>query len=254
MAANAFLEAANVSSIEAARKLPTEILQRANMHAQQIPPSDVLPLALVVDGDVFLDIPPVAYSKNDFVKNISLIAAYNDNGARFLGNQSISTNADFSDTIKSIFPSAPANVTNHIVNSLYPPNSPAYSSPQERNDLAIREYLISCNIIAIANAYGIQTWNYHFSIPPAIHAQDLAYTYYPTPATPDFYPSAASALQRYLVHFVLTGTPDPASLLKWPNIGANADGIAITTTGVQPSKLDAANSRRDFWNSGVYFL
>ena len=54
-----------------------------------------------------------------------------------------------------------------------------YTTPQQRSDLAIKEYLGSCNTISIANAYGNQTHNHIFGIAPAIHAQDLAYTFYP---------------------------------------------------------------------------
>lgn len=185
-AASILLQAANVSSVHEARKLPTGVLQKANIEAQKFPLFNVFPLALVVDGDVFLDIPPVSYSNGEFVADVSMIAAYNDHESRFLGSQTINNSADFNNTVYTVFPSTPISITDLIINTLYPPvytKSSQSQSPQSRNDLLITEYLISCNAIAIANAYDNQTHNYRLSIPPAIHAQDLAYTYYPTADT-----------------------------------------------------------------------
>ena len=254
--ANLFLKDVGVTTIDEARKASTENLQKACVTAQNKTPFNVVYFGPVVDGDFLLDIIPRSYNEGKFVKNISFIAANNQNEARFLGNQSIKTNADFNNWVYVNFPSASTKIQNEIINTIYPPDysgKQPYTTPQERSDLAVKEYSISCNTISVANAYKNQTHNYIFGIPPAIHAQDLAYTYTPNAPTPDFYPQIATDLQKYLARFALTGNPNQDGLTNWPLFGQDAKAINFTVAGVKETMSDAANSRCDFWNQATYF-
>ena len=256
LGANLFLRDAGVTNVDDARKLPTAVLQKANMNAQNATQFNAVYFAASIDGDLLLDIPPRSYNEGKFVKNISMIAANNQNEARFVGNQSIKTNADFNNWVYTNFPSVSSDIKAQIINEIYPPKydgSLPYTTPQQRNNLATKEYLISCNPVSIANAYKNKTHNYVFGIPPAIHAQDLAYTYYPNAPTPNFYPKIAVDLQDYLTQFVLTGKPDGHGLPQWPEYGQYASAINFTTAGVVQTTYDSANSRCDFWNKGTYF-
>ena len=258
--ANLFLKDVRVTTIDEARKASTEVLQKASINAQNATPFNVVYFGPVIDNDLLLDIIPRSYNKGNFVKNVTMVAANNQNEARFLGNQSIRSNADFYNWVYINFPSASTSIQNQIINTIYPPDysgKQPYKTPQERSDLAVKEYLISCNMVSIANAYQNQSHNYIFGIPPAIHAQDLAYTYTPNAATPDFYPQIATDLQTYLANFALTGNPNPSSntreLPNWPVYGPDAKAINFTVAGVQETKSDSANSRCDFWNEATYF-
>ena len=254
--ANLFLQNVGVNTIDDARQASTEILQKANLNAQNATPFNIVYFGPVVDEDFLLDILPRLYSEGKFVKNISIIASNNQNEARFLGNQSIKTDEDFDDWVYLNFPSASAHIQNRIISTIYPPDysgKQPYRTPQQRNDLAVKEYQISCNTINIANAYKNQAHNYIFGILPAIHAQDLAYTYAPNAATPNFFPQIATDLQKYLAHFVLTGNPNQNGLPSWPLWGHNAKALNFTAVGVQETTSDAANSRCDFWNKAAYF-
>ncbi|KAL8706260.1 MAG: hypothetical protein Q9201_000697 [Fulgogasparrea decipioides] len=254
--ANLFLQNAGVSNLTAARKLSTQVLQQANINAQNAAPFNVFYFGPTIDADFVPDILPRSYSRGKYVKELKLIAADNQEEARFIGNQSIKTNADFDNWVHVNFPSAPTSIQNQIINQIYPPvydASSPYATPQERSDLAVKEYLISCQTVSIAKAYKNQTHNYIFGIAPAIHAQDLAYTYYPNGATPDFYPKVAVTLQNYLVNFVLTGNPNKQGLSPWPMFGQQAAAINFTETGVSQTTSDSANSRCAFWNQGSYY-
>ena len=258
--ANLFLKDAGVTTIDAARKLSTKVLQQANINAQNATPINVVYFGPVVDHSFLLDIIPRSYNKGKFLKNITMVAANNQNEARFLGNQSIKSNADFNNWVYVNFPSASKSIQNQIINQLYPPDysgKQPYKTPQQRSDLAVKEYLISCNTVSIANAYQNQSHNYIFGIPPAIHAQDLAYTYTPNAATPDFYPKLATDLQTYLANYILSGNPNPSpnplKLPDWSVYGQGAKAINFTMGDVQKTTSDAANSRCDFWNKATYF-
>ncbi|KAL8642971.1 MAG: hypothetical protein Q9228_000416 [Teloschistes exilis] len=256
LGANLFLQNAGVGNLTAARRLSTQILQQANINAQNATPFNVFYFGPTVDADFITNILPRSYSQGKYVKTLELIAANNQDETRFLGDQSIETNADFDNWVHVNFPSAPSDVQDEIINRIYPPvydASSPYATPQERSDLAVKEYLISCQTVSIANAYKNQTHNYIFSIAPAIHAQDLAYTYYPNGATPDFYPNVAVNLQRYITNFVLTGEPNKDGLPPWPAFGPNAAAINFTETGILQITSDSASSRCAFWNQGSYY-
>lgn len=254
--ANLFLQDVGVNTVDEARQASSGTLQRANRNAQNATPFNVIYFGPVVDNDLLLDIPSRSYSEGNLVKNISIIASNNQNEARFLGNQSIKSNIDFDDWVYINFPSTSAYIQNQIINTIYPPdysgNQP-YTNPQQRSDLAVKEYLISCNTVSLAHSYQNQTYNYIFGIPPAIHAQDLAYTYTPNAVTPGFYPQTATVLQEFLALFVQTGNPNPIGAPLWPVYGEKAQALNFTVEGVKQTVSDAAMSRCEFWNKASYF-
>lgn len=256
LGANLFLEYAGVTSVDAARKLPTEVLQQANAKAQSAIPFNTDYFGPIIDGEFIVDLLPRAYHRGKFNRNVRVITSDNQNEARFLGNQSIETNADFDNWVEVNFPSAPSSIREQIINQIYPPvydGSLPYTNPQERSDLAVNEYFIKCNTISVAEAYDNQTYNYIFAVPPAIHAQDLAYTYNPNDPTPGFSPTIATDLQKYLVNFVLKGDPNSEGLPSWPVYGQTAAAINFTANGITDTVSDSANSRCDFWNQADYF-
>ena len=256
LGADLFLRNAGVTSVDAARKLSAQILQQSNINAQNATPFNINYFGPTIDGDFLLDILPRSYNEGKYIKNLTLIAAYNQDETRFVGNQSIETNADFDNWVYVNFPSAPAIVKKLIIDQIYPPTydgSMPYKTPQQRSDLAVKEFLISCNTVSIAQAYNNQTYNYIFGISPAIHAQDLAYTYFPSVVTPDFFQDVAITLQEYLVKFVLTGNPNKYGLPSWLYYGQQAAAINFTETGVSQTGVDSANSRCAFWNRGEYY-
>ena len=256
LGANLFLKNAGVTNVDAARRLSTQILQQANINAQKATPFNVVYFGPVIDGDFLLDILPRSFSAGKYVKDIALIVSHNEDEARFLGDQNIKTNADFDNWVHVNFPSANASIQGQIISEIYPPiynGSLPYVTPQQRGDLAAKEYLISCNTVSMVNAYQRKTYNYIFGVEPAIHAQDLAYTYYPNGGTPGFYPEIAVTLQNYLVNFVLTGNPNKQGLLSWPMFGQRAEAIHFTKTGVSRTSSESANSRCTFWNQADYY-
>ncbi|KAL8870897.1 MAG: hypothetical protein Q9174_003161 [Haloplaca sp. 1 TL-2023] len=255
--ADSFLRSAGVNSVTAARGLSTEVLQKANVDAQNDTPFNIFPFGPSIDGDLVLDVPSRSYSQGNYIRNLTIIAAHNQNEARFLGSQTIETDADFDNWVHVNFPSSPSSVQQQIIQEIYPPlydASSPYTTPQERSDLAVREYLISCNPLSIAKAYRNQTHNYIFDVAPAIHAQDLAYTYYPNGVTSGFYPTTAVALQDYLTTFVLTGDPNKYGLPPWPVTGPEAAVNVFTESGVTiRMRSDLEMKRCAFWNQATYY-
>ena len=253
--ANLFFQLAGVSSADGARNLSSETLMEANRKAHVDMPFLTLYFFPNVDGDLIPDIPLRLYSQGKFNKDLAMIAANNNNEASLLTNNSVTTDAQYDDYIQVNFPSAPQHVRDYITNTLYPPTydgSLPYTNPQGRLQLTNKEFRFSCTTYSLARAYSWQTHNYIFSIDPAYHAQDLAYTYYPTGATPGFYPAVAEKLQGYLTNFVLYGDPNDEILPIWPVYTEQARVLNITAGGPTQSIADSANPRCEWFDKALY--
>ena len=120
LGANLFLRSAGINTVDAARQLPTETLQEANVAAQNATPYNVVYFGPVVDGNLLLDILPRSYSQGNYIKNVSMIVSNNQNEARFLGDQNIKTDADFDAWVHINFDSAPVEIQSQIINEIYP--------------------------------------------------------------------------------------------------------------------------------------
>ncbi|KAG8529268.1 uncharacterized protein KY384_005903 [Bacidia gigantensis] len=256
LGANLFLQSAGVSTVDEARNLSTEVLQKAQKQAQVSGPFNVQFFTPVVDDDVLLDYPTRLLKEGKYFKNVTMIAAHNFNEGRHFANQSVSTDADFDNWAYQLFLSTP-NVAEKVIKEVYPPlydGSLPYKNPLERLELCTMELSVACSTNAIGVVPELQSRNYLFSIDPGTHAQDLAYTYYPTGATPGFYPAIAEGLQEYLTHYILTGDlSHKMDLPAWPLYSTHAHVLNITEAGFSQAKDPAANNRCQYWNSVPYF-
>ena len=175
---------------------------------------------------------------------------------RFFTNQNATTDDDFDSSLQQLLPSASSAVQSYIINQLYPPvynGSQPYMTPLERLTLFTGDILVDSFVHALERAYnntGIH--NYIFSISPAIHAQDLAYTYYPEiPKAPTYVPIALD-LQQYLAQFILTGNPNREGLVPFPAYGNGKAVLNLTTEGVKMTVETVANNRNDYLLQGTY--
>jgi len=87
---------------------------------------------------------------------------------------------------------------------------------------------ITCNTRFMAHAFGNETFNYEFSVPPAMHVQDVQFTFFggPNEVTTNLglaiIPSVALWLQGYITSFVKTGNPNGGSRPGFPQYGKNS--------------------------------
>lgn len=118
---------------------------------------------------------------------------------------------------------------------------------------------ISCNTDYLNRAYGGKTYAYRFSIPPALHGQDIPYTFYNGPNSPGFFnlgipdQSIAEALQKYIVSFTATGVPSSKNLSVFPQWGNDKNLLDLNVTGINVVKDDTANSRCTWWQNALYY-
>lgn len=111
----------------------------------------------------------------------------------------------------------------------------------------------SCNTFYLNKAFRNNTHAYIFSIPPALHGQDVPYTYYYGGADPTVTSvPIAIALQEFITHFAETGTPNAPGTPDFPIYGPNATALNLGVTGISEAVDPVANYRCNWWQKGLY--
>ena len=111
---------------------------------------------------------------------------------------------------------------------------------------------ISCNTFYLDKAFNNQTYAYQFSVPPALHGQDVAYTFMNGPSMSVTSDSAAMALREYITSFAINGKPSGPTLPMFP-LYTNATNINDLNATSITSILDpTANQRCNFWQRALY--
>ncbi|MCJ1344838.1 hypothetical protein MMC31_003041 [Peltigera leucophlebia] len=258
---NTFLSLLKVNTIGEARKLPASSLINANR--LQIFQSDYgdFRYGVVLDGR-FVPAPVGRLLHQGwFDKNVKLMVAHNKNEGLFFTDPSIRNESAFIETFRRQFPTISPNSTEYIAHVLYPQvfdGSYVYTDQSTREALLLSDEF-TCNTDYLNRAYGGKTYAYRFSVPPAIHAQDVAYTFYNGPNTPDPLglgipdQPIAEALQKYIVSFTATGVPSGQNLPVFPQWGKDKNLLDLNVTGISVVKDDTVNSRCDWWQKALYY-
>ncbi|KAJ5220529.1 hypothetical protein N7468_009733 [Penicillium chermesinum] len=196
-----FLGILNVSTIEEARQLSSAKLIAANAYqvATKAQFGDFV-YGPVVDGTFVPALPGQLLLQGNFDRNLKIMVGHNaDEGLLFTSPDS-RKKSGLVTILKNEYPSMKPNVTDYITNVLYPAvynGTYGYKNPVERTAFVISEAIFEL-------------------CPPAIHGQDVIYTFYSSNGEPSGLSQAglevtnvtiAHAMQDYFTSFVQSGTP-----------------------------------------------
>ena len=113
--------------------------------------------------------------------------------------------------------------------------------------------VFTCNTFYLDKAFGNDTYSYYFTIPPALHGEDVPYTYFNGPNPVNVLNTEiAIALQEYITHFAETGSPNEAGVPFFPMYGSNATVQVLNITGISETMDPTANYRCDWWQKMLY--
>jgi hypothetical protein len=90
-----------------------------------------------------------------------------------------------------------------------------------------------------------------FSVPIGYHGQETPYIF-ANGATAGLNMTIASAIQQYIVSFVLNTLPSDADGIALPVYGPDAQLTNLTDHGILQTVDDAANDRCKWWQLGLY--
>ena len=226
---NAFLAALNVSTVDEARKLPSETLIRANREIEALMPY----FGPFIDGDLIPDLPSRLYTSGRYIKNLSIMAGHNANEARLFIPPTSNSQAAFDAFLTTQFSAATPTQLDYINHTLYPPPNPNtnYTTQNARLSLLDADVYNLCWTVLLASTYALRAYNYIFAVPPAYHAQDLAYTFYNGASYQRHVNvTVAHVLQRAVTNFVRSGSPNREGLPSFP---AWTKGLEETEEGAK---------------------
>lgn len=183
-------------------------------------------------------------SKGAFDQSVTALIGTNANEGILFSDPTVNSSATYTTYIRGLIPGISEASVSYITNVLYPPvfdGSFGYTSQFERGVRTFEEFTFTCNAPIIS--WGLQnlTNNYNFAVPPGLHAQDVAYTFYNGPETgaggitaPPTTPTEirlAGILQSWIATFVVQGTPKAADTLPFEPYGSDASVLVMGESG-----------------------
>lgn len=252
-----FLTVLNVSTLEEARKLPSSALIEGN--AAQIgllSRYGTYTYGPVVDGSFVPDLPGRLFLQGAFDKDVKIMAGHTSNEGVLSADPRVADDTALAAFIRESFPDVQDSVVGRIISTLYPAvydGSQPYRNGLDRTILIVSELIFTCNTYYLARAYENKTYNYQFSVPPALHAFDVPYTFYNgSSADPSFNATVAKALQEYLTSFAQDAVPSGEGLPKFPLYGSSSMEMNLNISGISPITDPTANPRCLYWQKALY--
>jgi carboxylesterase type B len=255
---NKFLSLTNSSSLADLRALPSEVVIRAN--AQQVrydSPYGTYTYGPVVDGLFAPQQPAQLLAQGRFDKSVRVMVGHNaDEGAVFTST-SLTSDTALRAQLEQSYVNTPPSFMDHVLKTLYPPvfdGSHGYTNNYQRGSLIVAESAFTCNTYYLSRAYGNETYSYLFAVPPAIHGQDVAYSYYNGEGASSSVANVtiALALQAFITSFTETGVPDAAGVKQFNMYGPDANVLELNITGIEEIRDPNANARCAWWQKALY--
>ncbi|KAI4711409.1 hypothetical protein J4E89_003974 [Alternaria sp. Ai002NY15] len=256
-----FLTLTNTTSLAELRALSSEEVMLAN--AQQITydsPYGTFTYGPVVDG-LFAPLQPAQLlAQGRFDKDVRVMVGHNANEGALFTPFFIPNEAALEDQISSAFANAPKSSLDYVTKTLYPPvfdGSLPYTNNFERGSLIVSEGVFTCNTNYLSRAYGNKTYSYLFAVPPAIHGQDIPYTYFEGGAGSTGLQGVANttiaiALQEFITSFAENGVPDATGVKQFNMYGPDATVLELNVTGIEDVRDSNANARCAWWQKALY--
>lgn len=257
-----FLGILNVSTIQEARRLPSNKLVAVN--AYQIATKAEwgnFVYGPVVDDTFVPALPGQLLQQGKFDRNLSLMVGYNaDEGLVFTSPDSRNSSW-LAKLLKMEFPEIKPSVTKFITQKLYPPvynGTYGYANSIQRTSTLMADMIFKCNVDYLNHAFKNQTFAYEFSIPPAIHGQDVLYTYYSNGTLPHNNDisvtnvTVAEVMQDYFTSFVQLGRPKSPLGPIFKQYGQRQQLMDIGNNSIRMKRDTIDNSHCRYWQPAPY--
>ena len=253
---NTFLALLNVSTIEEARQLPSAQLIMANLIQVGLDSTyGTFTYGPVVDGLFVPDVPGKLLLQGSYDKNLKVMVGHNaDEGLDFT-SPAIQNDTTLNSFLQQYFPDISSTILSYVENVLYPPifnGSYGYTSDFQRAVLITADISFTCNTNYLDRAFNNMTYAYQFDVGPALHGQDVPYTFFNGPNPSVANDSIAVALQEYITSFIINGVPSGPGIPMFPIYGTGAIEINLNATTISDTFDTNSNARCFFWQKALY--
>ncbi|KAA8566567.1 hypothetical protein EYC84_009115 [Monilinia fructicola] len=252
----------NITSVSDLRNLDFSTLAGLNtIVTARSAPYGTFTFGPTVDGTFVPELPAKLLLDGKFDTNVKVMTTHNSNEGAFFASPFFSTEADIAHNLIAVLPTISNSTIAYITGTLYPPvynGSYPYTNIYERVSLITAEISFTCNTRYLNTAFLNETHSYYFTVPPGLHGEDIAYTFFngDTTTLDDGLPvnaTVAAVLQRYIMNFVVTGNPNGDRVPFFPEYQSNATTVVIGSTGLGSLQTDTtANNRCEWWQQALY--
>ncbi|KKA20555.1 Uncharacterized protein T310_5419 [Rasamsonia emersonii CBS 393.64] len=252
-----FLQLLGVNTIDDARRLPSEKLISANAYQVATrPPYGTFVYGPVVDGIFVPSLPGALLWGGAFDRTVEVMVGHNANEGLEFTSPNTTTEAGIINALKEAFPDMTPSVVRHVVTDLYPPifdGRYGYTDSVGQASLITSDAAFQCNTDYLNRAFDNRTYAYMFSIPPALHAQDMPYTFFNGhPSLSVRNSTVALVLQDYIINFVKSGKPRSSLGPMFPRHGADAMLVNLRESNITLIRDPTANRRCLWWQMAPY--
>ncbi|KAF5876692.1 putative carboxylesterase family protein [Botrytis fragariae] len=252
----------NITSVSDLRNLDFATLAGLNtIITARSAPYGTFTFGPAVDGTFVPELPAKLLLEGKFDTNVKIMTGHNSNEGAFFTSPFFSTDADIATDLTTTLPTISNSTLAYVTGTLYPPvynGSYPYTSIWERASLITAEIVFTCNTRYLNTAFLNETHSYYFTVPPGLHGEDIAYTFFngDTTTSNDGLPvnaTIAADLQRYIMNFAMTGNPNGVGVPFFPEYQSNATTLVLGTTGLGSVQTDTtANNRCAWWQQALY--
>ncbi|KAL9030595.1 MAG: hypothetical protein Q9196_001301 [Gyalolechia fulgens] len=245
--AKQFLQLAGVDRLSDARALQADKLRTVNYQMVSSARYGQFGFGPVVDadGEYIKQSPAAALRLGKIQMLLPMLIGHNAREGIGFTFPWLPTDDVFRVFAAELFPKADEAALSPLYSSIYPPvgSSPSvpYANDLDRAALMTSEVLVTCSTYLLALASGNATYNYLFNVFPALHGDDLHYTFGPDASTKS--PEVQLALQRYITQFAQTGDPNGNDRRMFNQYGSGNEVLNLDPASFG-SIMDPAASER----------
>lgn len=253
-----FLNLTNSTSLAELRALSSEEVIRASF--QQIAYDSAwgsYTYGPTVDGNFVPQQPAQLLAQGRFDKDVRVMVGHNANEGAYFTPPYIQTSESVAAQLRLVYPYAPQKTIDYVTKTLYPPvfdGTYPYTDNYSRANLIISESVFTCNTNYLSTAFKNETYSYLFAIPPALHGQDIAYSFYDGGALSAsvMNRTVALALQHFIASFAEEGKPEAEGITQFNMYGPDASVLRLNITGIDEIRDSNANNRCAWWQKGLF--
>jgi carboxylesterase type B len=251
-----FLQILGVYSIEEARKLSSSTLIAAN--AYQVATQSQygsFTYGPVVDGSFVPELPGQLLLKGAFHHDVEVMVGHNGDEGLVFTSPVTTTEEGIRESIKQALPETSTDTVNYLLDVLYPPifnGSFGYTDSVGRSALITSDFVFQCNTDYLNRAFQNQTYSYEFTVPPALHGQDVAYSFFNgTRSSSVANDTVAYVMQDYFTSFAESGVPKSS---LGPDFLIHGDTALLVNLGQSSISVitdPTANERCRWWQTAL---
>ncbi|KAF7880163.1 uncharacterized protein EAF01_012058 [Botrytis porri] len=175
----------SITTIDGLRTVDTRTLAKVNDFIVANSPYGLYTFGPTVDGTFVPALPGQILANKNFHTSLTLMIGGNDQEGVLFTSPYILNQADYVANLKWLFPRAPEPLV-HDIFALYPDQLDGkygYTGEMLRAAVTSAESCFACNTRYLNAKVGNKSYVYSFDVPLALHADDVAYTFYNGPGS-----------------------------------------------------------------------